>query len=48
MNAGMGAKHSSSVRLERLVEYAGRRTVWLDLKILGKTIPVVLGRRGVA
>jgi lipopolysaccharide/colanic/teichoic acid biosynthesis glycosyltransferase len=30
------------------VEYAERRTVWLDLKILWKTIPVVLGRRGVA
>ncbi len=30
------------------VEYAERRTVWLDLKILCKTIPVVLGRRGVA
>ena len=30
------------------VEYAEHRTVWLDLKILCKTIPVVLGRRGVA
>ncbi len=30
------------------VEYAARRTLWLDLKILGKTIPVVLARRGVA
>ncbi len=30
------------------VDYAERRTVWLDLKILCKTIPVVLGRRGVA
>jgi lipopolysaccharide/colanic/teichoic acid biosynthesis glycosyltransferase len=30
------------------VEYAEHRTLWLDLKILVKTIPVVLGRRGVA
>jgi lipopolysaccharide/colanic/teichoic acid biosynthesis glycosyltransferase len=30
------------------VDYAEHRTVWLDLKILCKTIPVVLGRRGVA
>ena len=30
------------------VDYAERRTVWLDLKILCKTIPVVLSRRGVA
>jgi lipopolysaccharide/colanic/teichoic acid biosynthesis glycosyltransferase len=30
------------------VEYARRRTIWLDLKILGQTIPVVLRRRGVA
>jgi lipopolysaccharide/colanic/teichoic acid biosynthesis glycosyltransferase len=30
------------------VEYAEQRTLWLDLKILLKTIPVVLGRRGVA
>jgi lipopolysaccharide/colanic/teichoic acid biosynthesis glycosyltransferase len=30
------------------LEYAQCRTVWLDLKILCKTIPVVLGRRGVA
>lgn len=30
------------------IEYAEHRTLWLDLKILVKTIPVVLGRRGVA
>jgi lipopolysaccharide/colanic/teichoic acid biosynthesis glycosyltransferase len=30
------------------IEYVERYSLWLDLKILGKTIPVVLGRRGVA
>jgi lipopolysaccharide/colanic/teichoic acid biosynthesis glycosyltransferase len=30
------------------IEYAERASLWLDLRILIKTLPVVLGRRGVA
>jgi lipopolysaccharide/colanic/teichoic acid biosynthesis glycosyltransferase len=30
------------------IDYVERHSPWLDLKILGKTIPVVLRRRGVA
>jgi lipopolysaccharide/colanic/teichoic acid biosynthesis glycosyltransferase len=30
------------------IEYARRRSLWLDLGILARTVPVVLGRKGVA
>lgn len=34
-------------RLALDVEYVERRSLWLDLKIIVRTIPVVLGRQGV-
>jgi lipopolysaccharide/colanic/teichoic acid biosynthesis glycosyltransferase len=40
----------STVTLDEMVrldiEYARRRTVWLNLQILARTVPVVLGARG--
>jgi lipopolysaccharide/colanic/teichoic acid biosynthesis glycosyltransferase len=42
----------SEIGLEEMIaldlDYAGRRSLWLNVKILARTVPVVLNRRGAA